>query len=125
MTYVNIWDGYVSNVNQPDMSVCDQLKYYHKGFKEFISKSNRIVIKFETEKQKFIKKREFLSNEMQSLFKNDKGGLKKGGFSLIWTAVSLKTNCDGFRCKGKIFQNLSNLFNAFDTIINFCMFLRW
>ncbi len=121
LTFVNIWDGYVSNVDHPDMSVCDQLKFYHKGFKEFNSKSNRVVIKFETEKKRNLEKKQTWPKEMQHLFGN-KTSLKIGGFSLIWTAVSLKTECDGFRCKGKF---LFILLKTYKIMLINLYFLRW
>lgn len=46
LSYLHIWDGYVSDVNKPDFVVCEKLMYYHKGMLQYKSKTNRIVIKF-------------------------------------------------------------------------------
>lgn len=45
-SYVSVWDGYVSDVQKPQFTVCQKLVYYNKGVMKFESKSNRIVVKF-------------------------------------------------------------------------------
>ena len=45
-SHVSIWDGYVSDVNKPDLTVCEKLRYYHKGIQQYITKTNRLVLKF-------------------------------------------------------------------------------
>jgi hypothetical protein len=45
-SYVSIWDGYVSDVQRPQFTVCQKLIYYHKSVMKYESKSNRLVVKF-------------------------------------------------------------------------------
>jgi len=118
-TKLSIWDGYVTDIESPDFAVCEQLKYYHKNFKSYVSKSNRIVVNFEGlkfmsvnhELEKF-KAAESKQQESQSsdifrrLFNTSVADERRelAGFSLIWTSVGLGSEaCDGFVCKGEFF----------------------
>lgn len=114
-TKLSIWDGYVTDVEHPDFWVCEQLKFYHKKMKVYLSRSNRIVVNFEG--LKFMQVNHELSKlkeEKQTgsqtseilrrLFNHSMGGeteKEMNGFSLTWTAVSLESDtCEGFICKG-------------------------
>lgn len=125
-SYINIWDGYVNDVNTPDLKVCEKLIYYHKGFLSFKSKSNRVVIRFvgnrnllddmrrnqtkiikststtvsnnHIEGKKSSRFNDFL-NETLSITKRTQA--IKYGFSLTWTAIHLANDCgDDFKCMG-------------------------
>lgn len=52
VSFLNIWDGYVNDIGSPDLVVCEKLSYYHKGQLQFKSKSNRVVIRYVTNRLK-------------------------------------------------------------------------
>ena len=124
-SHVSIWDGYVSDVNKPDLTVCEKLRYYHKGIQQYITKTNRLVLKFAGNKntrqyapqaQATQKEKRDLSDDEKmggngsSLSSVAKGGKQvmsqsrntpiRNGFKLSWTAVYLDDNCPEFKCKG-------------------------
>jgi hypothetical protein len=100
-TSIQIWDGYVSNINKPDKLVCEKLAYYNRGVLQFKSKTNRIVIRFLGSRESSIEK------ATDSLFSSTPVNLQKtnrrnfqNGFLLSWTAVQITNNCMEFQCKG-------------------------
>lgn len=105
-SFVRIYDGYVNDINKPDLSVCEKLKYYHKGIQTFYSKTNRVVINFVANKA-LTKEASSSSlsdtnnnNNINNNMNDNNNKLEKLGFQLTWTAVHLEEQCDGFRCKG-------------------------
>lgn len=102
LSYISIWDGYVSDITKPDKVVCEKLTYYTKGIMHYKSRSNRLVIKFIGNKdQEKLSDLEELSEDRNRTSPSKKKNLKyKSGFSLSWTAVKLVDNCPEFKCKG-------------------------
>jgi hypothetical protein len=120
VSHVSIWDGYVADVNKPDLNVCEKLKYYHKGLQQFNSKTNRIVIKFvgnkisqEAKRQRYaarfnasIKPFALMSavddvnNTQYYSSSSSSDESSKNGFQLSWTAVSTESECPEFQCAG-------------------------
>ena len=108
-SYISIWDGYVLDVAKPDLSVCEQLKYYHKGFMQFNSKSNRVVISFIGNKKVNKIKASSSSKISQPVKRHTNDFMSKmlnktldarHGFKLTWTAVYVSDECAEFQCHG-------------------------
>ena len=89
-TYVHIWDGYVNNVDKPDLIACQKLSFYLRGEKYIKAKSNRVVIKF-------IGRRTEQPGNTAAIAKN---GNDK--FLFTWSAIREDEKCgeNYFKCKG-------------------------
>jgi hypothetical protein len=122
LSYISIWDGYVSDITKPDINVCEKLKYYHKGLRQYTSKSNRLVIKFHgnvidgKSSHKNIYQADstmIINSNKMNVF--DWGELDNrtidkisqmaetetlNGFKFSWTGVHIEDDCPEFSCKG-------------------------
>ncbi len=96
LSYVRAWDGYVENPDKPDFVACQRLSFYLKGEKYFLSKTNRIVIKFNGNKANST----FLVDNVTIAKTAGSSKKEASGFLLTWTAVYEDKDCRGFLCKG-------------------------